>query len=304
MTTLVTGGTGFVGRYIVDELVRRGDHVISYNRDFAVSPHPLVTAVQGELFEIPRLIRTFTEFDVDVVIHTAAMSHPEISIDLPATTFAANVDGTLNLFEAARFADVLRIVNFSSECAYGHQNEDAPVVESARPLPNTPYGVTKVTTELLGRVYNQLYGLDVLSLRVTEVYGPGLKMPEILKDMLRAACRGETFSMDEGADHRFHFIHASDAARAAILASTATDARQSVYNISGGRQVTVADVLKLIKDRYPGADIQVGPGYLTGWDRQGPFDISAAARDLGYEPEWSLERGLDDYGAWLAAHDF
>src|SRR4051812_29301982 len=127
MTTLVTGGTGFVGRYVVEELVRRGTHVVSYNRDFAVSEHPEVAVEQGELFDIPKLVRTLSAHGVDRIIHTAAMSHPEISIDLPVTTFASNVDGTLKLFEAARMAGVQRIVSFSSECAYGDQDEDAPV---------------------------------------------------------------------------------------------------------------------------------------------------------------------------------
>lgn len=304
MTTLVTGGTGFVGRYIVDQLAAQGTPTISYNRDFAVAEHPSVTAVQGELFDLPKLVRTLTEHRVDRIIHTAAMSHPEISIDLPVTTFAANVDGTLKLFEAARMGDTRRIVNFSSECAYGDQDEDTPVRESAQPLPNTPYGVTKVTTELLGRVYNRLYGLDVVSLRVTEVYGPGLKMPEILRDMIKAALRGEPFHLDAGGDHRFHFIHAEDVARAAILAANADRLPSHVYNIAGGQQVTVRQAAALVRDRFPRADISVGSGHLPGWDRQGPFDIGAASADLGYTPRWTLEKGVDSYAAWLVEHDF
>ncbi len=306
--TLVTGGTGFVGRYIVDLLAEQGTDVVSYNRDFFdygatgfANGH--VVGVQGELFDIPKLARTLTEHQVDTIIHTAAQSHPEISIDLPVTTFASNVDGTLKVFEAARMAGVRRIVNFSSECAYG--NQEGTVVEATSvPVPTTPYGVTKVATEHLGRVYTELYGLDIVSLRVTEVYGPGLKMPELLKDMVIAALRDEPFSLPEGAEHRFHFIHARDVARAAVLAASAANPQQRIYNISGGRQVRVAEVVELVKGRFPQAKIEVGPGYLTNWDRQGPFDISAAARDLGYEPAWTLEAGVDDYIAWLRQHDY
>jgi len=303
MTTLVTGGTGFVGRYIVDELVDRGTSVISYNRDFSKSPEDRVIAVQGELFDLPKLVRTMKEYEVDKIIHTAAMSHPEISVDLPVTTFAANVEGTLHLLEAARMSGVRRVVNFSSECAYGDQSEDLIVSESAYLLPNTPYGVTKVATELLGRVYNRTYGLDVVSLRVTEVYGPGLKMPEILKDLIVSAVRGKPFSIDEGSEHRFHFIHASDVANAAILASESSSLPSYVYNISGGQQVTIAEAIQLVRHRFPDADIAVGPGHLSGWDRQGPFDISASASDFGYAPQWSLEKGIDAYAAWLNEHD-
>jgi UDP-glucose 4-epimerase len=303
-STLVTGGIGFVGRYVVEDLIARGEHVISYNRDFATSSHPLVTTVQGELFDIPKLVRTIGEYQVKHVIHTAAMSHPEISIDLPVTTFAANVDGTLHLLEAIRLTTgVERVVNFSSECAYGDQDEKRTLREDALPRPNTPYGVTKVATELLGRVYSGLYGVDVISLRITEVYGPGLKMPELLRDMLIAAVRGHAYHLAEGGAHRFQFVHAQDVARAAVLARTAKRL-QDFYNISGGCQVTVQELADVIRTRFPDADFKIGPGHLTGWDRQGPFDISAAGRDLGYIPGWTLERGLDAYAAWLREHDF
>lgn len=304
MSVLVTGGTGFVGRYIVDALNGSGTEVVSYNRDYAEHDSPLVHCVQGELFDIPALARAIRDHDVSAAVHTAAMSHPGISVELPITTFAANVDGTLKLFEAARMAGLRRIVNFSSECAYGHQPLDTVVTEAATPAPNTPYAVTKVTTEHLGRVYNELYGLEVVSLRVSEVYGPGLRMPEVLKDMLNAAIHGEPFTMLEGAEHRFHFVHVRDVAAAAVLAATAVDLKQPVYNVSGGRQVTLGELMALITSRYPRARIELGPGFWTGWDRQGPWDISAAARDLGYVPQWTLERGLADYADWLTDHPY
>jgi UDP-glucose 4-epimerase len=112
---MVTGGLGFVGRHLVTRLAGAGERVVSYNRDFAESEEDRVTCVQGELYDIPRLVRTLRDHDVDRIVHTAAMSHPELSIDLPITTFAANVDGTVHLLEAARLAGVRRVVNFSSE---------------------------------------------------------------------------------------------------------------------------------------------------------------------------------------------
>lgn len=297
---LVTGGTGFLGRHIVDALTRQGVAVVSYNRDYSVSPHANVTAVQGELFDIPKLSRTLADCDVGCIIHTAAQSHPEISVDLPLTTFAANVDGTLAVFEAARMSPATRrIVNLSSECAYGDLCESQPVTESAPTLPNTPYGVTKVAAELLGRVYSTVYGLDVVSLRVTEIYGPGLTMPEILKDMLSAAVRGRHFHLDAGALHRFQFVHVSDVARAAILASTKHRLPQHVYNVSGGEQLTLGEVADLVRSRFPDASIDIGPGHLPGWDRQGRFDIGAAQRDFGYRPHVSIADGIASYSAVL-----
>ncbi|HLJ62510.1 MAG TPA: NAD-dependent epimerase/dehydratase family protein [Stellaceae bacterium] len=290
MSILVTGGAGFIGRYIVEGLVASGTRAISYNRDYIEAGDPGVHAVQGELYDLPKLVRVFREEEVAAVIHTAGMSHPEISIDLPITTFTANVEGTLHLFEAARMAGLRRIVNFSSECVYGNREE--PIDESAAPRPNTPYAVTKVTTELLGDVYSTLYGLDVISLRLTEVYAPGLRMPEILKGMVATIARGAEFSLAEGRDHRFHFIHAEDAARAALLAARVPTPRARRYNISGGRQLSVGELAALVQAMVPKARIRIGPGYLTNWDRQGPLDITAAARDLGFTPRWTLEAGI------------
>ena len=133
---LVTGGLGYVGRHLVAALAERGERVISYNRDYAEGSPTGVEFVQGELYDIPRLVDTFSRHEVDRVIHTAAMSHPDLSVDLPITTFTANVDGTLHLFEAARMAGVKRVVNFSSECAYGHV--DGPVTEDFAPASDDP----------------------------------------------------------------------------------------------------------------------------------------------------------------------
>lgn len=298
---LVTGGLGYVGRHLVPALAARGDHVISYNRDYAEGSPTGVEFVQGELYDIPRLVDTLSRHEVDRVIHTAAMSHPDLSIDLPITTFTANVDGTLHVLEAARMAGVKRVVNFSSECAYG--NVDGPVTEDSPLDPTTPYGVTKVTTELLGRVYTNLYGLDVISLRVTEIYGPGNKMPEILRDIIRPVLDGEPFMMGTGGDHGFHFVLVHDVARAAILAADCVRRERSIFNITGGSQVTLSQAGEMIRDLVPGARIEIGPGY---WhlDRQGPWDIRAAARDLGYEPKHPLERGLPSYVEWLREHEY
>jgi UDP-glucose 4-epimerase len=301
--TLVTGGMGFVGHHLVAAAEEQGRRVVSYNRDYSLSASPHVTAVQGELFDIPRLLRAVEENGVDRIIHTAAMSHPELSIDLPLTTFAANVDGTIHLFEAARIAGVRRIVNFSSECAYGHQ-EGELLPEDIRLRPTTPYGVTKVATELLGDVYNSLYDLDVVSLRISEVYGPGMKMPEVLREMLVAAVRGERFELAEGGDHRFQFIHVSDVVAAAWLAADANQLGRTTYNITGGEQVSLAEAAALVRAAFPGAQLTVGGGYIPNWDRQPPFDLTAAREELGYRPAFDLERGIQDYGAWLAQHEF
>jgi UDP-glucose 4-epimerase len=303
MTTLVTGGRGFVGRHLVDQLLAEGTKVISYNRDFALDSREGLTTVQGELFDIPRLAETLRKHSVERIIHTAGQSHPGVSIDLPWTTFKANAEGTLAVYEAARATAVRRIVNFSSECALGNLDIDTTVGEDATPRPTTPYGVTKVAGEMFGNVYNSLYGMEVVSLRVTEVYGPGLWMPSLLGDMIRAGLRRETFRLEAGGDHPFQFVYVADVATAARLASTATTLTQPVYNVSGGVRVTVADTARLLETLLPASHYEIGPGFLPQWDRQGSYDLSATTRDIGYAPAWTLERGIVELIEWLRVRE-
>ena len=294
--TLVTGGLGYVGRYVVEQLRERGAVVVSYNRDFHAADVPGVHFVQGELFDIPRLVRTIDEHGIERIVHTAAMSHPELSVDVPITTFAANVDGTLHLLEAARLTGARRVLNFSSECAYGVRPE-AVVTEDLRLEPTTPYGVTKATTEMLAHVYNARYGFEITSLRVSEVYGPGNRMPQYLCELIDAALAREPYRLETGADHRFQFVHVQDVARAAVLAVGRNGLPQEAYNVTGGSQITLREAADAVAHHVPGAEFDLGPGHLD-LDRQGSWDISAAERDFGYRPEWSLERGILDYVAW------
>ena len=301
MSTLVTGGLGYTGRHIVKELARQGQEVVSFNRDYAELKLEHVVAVQGELYDIPRIVDTLKRYRVDRIIHTAAMSHPDLSIDLPITTVTANVEGTVYLFEAAKMAGVSRIVNFSSEVVYG--NIEGMVKEDARLMPTTPYAVTKVATEHFGRVYNELYRMQIISLRVGEIYGPGNRMPQILRDIIKAALSGERFAMPNGGDHRFHFVHVEDVAQAAIRAAGAAAARSYVFNIAGDRQWALHEAVALVRKYIPHARIEIGSGY---WhlDRQGAWDLSSAERELGYRASHTFEEGISEYIEWLRHNEY
>lgn len=298
---MITGGLGYVGRYLTKKLSEQGVRVVSYNRDYSEAKSEFMTPVQGELYDIPRIVRTIREFDVDRVIHTAAMSHPDLSIDLPITTVAANIEGTIHLLEAMRLAGIRKLVNFSSETVYGHV--EGVVNEQAPANPTTPYGVTKLATEHFGRVYNELYGMEVVSLRIAEVYGPENKMPQVLRDILKTVQRGDTFSLPSGGDHRFHYVHVEDVVRAVLLAAQAKNIKGSVFNIAGDRPWKLYEAVDLIRKLIPGANIEIGGGY---WhlDRQGEWDLSAAERELGYRAEWTLEKGLEHYSRWLIDHEY
>ncbi|MDN0076329.1 NAD(P)-dependent oxidoreductase [Crenobacter sp. SG2303] len=298
---MVTGGLGYTGRKIVAQLSARGIRVVNFNRDYSELNNEFVTAVQGELYDIPRLVATMQKYGVDTIIHTAAMSHPDLSIDLPLTTVAANIDGTVHLLEAMRMAGIKRLVNFSSETVYGHI--DGTVTTDSPLNPTTPYGVTKVATELFGKVYNDLYGLEVVSLRIAEVYGPGNKMPQILRDMIKTVLAGKVFALPNGGDHYFQIIHIDDVAHAAICAAEAHGVTGHVFNINGGTYCTMREMAAIVQKYIPEAQIQLGDG---NWhlDRQGPWDTSESERQLGYKPRHTLENGIKEYVEWLRNNEY
>ena len=302
MCTLVTGGTGFIGRYVVDRLLDSGESVVSYDRAPAASGLPReVKSVQGELFDLGRLAATISEHRVSGIVHAAGMSDPLLSVGMPAATVAANATGTLQLLEAGRLARFGgRIVLLSSTSVYG-DNED--LVDERSPLrPRTPYAATKAFSDLLGQAYSRSYGLDVVSLRVSEAYGPGRSRPNLLEEIIDAAIARRPLRLAAGADQPYHLVHVEDVARAITAALVAPSAASRIYDITGER-VLLEQVVALVRDRLPHADIEFGSGAAEGLDRQGPIAITAADRELGYRPRWGLARGIDDLCAWREAEE-
>ena len=297
---LVTGGSGLVGRYIVEALADHGEQVVGYRNTRARGANQATEIALSEMFDLAQLLHVMREHNVQRLVHAADMSDPRSSIEMPVATDIANVEGVLHLLEAARLAGIGgRIVLLSSSAVYG--DNEGPIDESSPLRPRTPYAVTKVTGEQLGTVYSDLYGLDVVTLRLGEAYGPELALPSILEAVIESAINGEVFHSHAGADHTFHLIHGEDICRAVLASLGATNPSQRIYNITGGARHSLGEIVALIHDRFPASRIEVGPGHLPALDRQGPLDIRAADRELGYRPLWGLARGLDDYVEWLLA---
>jgi UDP-glucose 4-epimerase len=297
-TVLVTGGGTPIGRYMVDALADAGENVVRYTDAQAVARYSVdAEAAVGQLFDLPRLLHVMREHNVRRVVHAADVSDPRISVDMPVATVLANVESVVHVLEAARLAGIEgRIVLLSSIAVYGHNSE----IDESSPLrPRTPYAVTKVTGEQLGSIYASLYGLDVVALRLGEQYGPEIAPPTALRAAMRSALGIEPFCSEVGADHMFHLTHGEDVSRAVLAALRARDPIQGTYNITGGEGHSLAEVVELIRDRFPDSKIDLGPGSFPELDVQGTVDIRAADRELGYRPIWGLARGLDDYAEWL-----
>ncbi|RGZ00684.1 NAD(P)-dependent oxidoreductase [Clostridium sp. AM58-1XD] len=302
MNILITGGRGYLGRYIVQKLLDQGHTVINYCRDMQLpNEEPRNIFVFGELSDIPRLIQTIEKYHVDRIINTAAQSHPDWSLEVPYATVDANVMGMMGVLEAARLTGVKRVVLFSSECAYGN-SDGSPMAENHPLCPTTPYGVTKAANEMMGRAYNKCFGMDIISLRVGQVYGPGQVMQEYIRDAAKAAIDGETYDLENGGDQKIQLVHVTDAAEGVVLACMSEKKNDlAVYNITSGYQPTFYEVLDILKELIPGARFNVGGGDYGG-DYNGIFVIEAAKRDLGYIPKVSLRAGLEEYVKYLQEH--
>jgi nucleoside-diphosphate-sugar epimerase len=305
VTILVTGGCGFLGQELLSLLSEQGTTVVSYDRRAREDDsRPGIGYVQGDLNDLPLLLETIDRFGVDSIIHTAAISHPYFSREIPFQTVVTNAMGTTSVFEAARLKKLRRVVNFSSECAYGDNAELELVTEDAPLNPTTPYGATKVFTEKLAAVYSNLYGMQVISLRPGWIYGPGQFMQCYLKTMLRNAIDGRPTKETEGADYRFQYVHVTDVARASLLALQVDKPTHAVFNVTGDDQRSYANVAELVKSHFPDADIEIGPGTIEVLDRNGQFDLSRAQKELGYTPSISLQQGIASYAEWLRNHAF
>ncbi|MCI0184227.1 NAD-dependent epimerase/dehydratase family protein [Sulfoacidibacillus ferrooxidans] len=299
MNILITGGRGFVGKYIVRDLIANGHHVIDYNRDiYPPISSDLHFPVYGDLFDIPRLESLIRQFQVDRVIHTAGLSHPAVSVDVPLTTIKSNVFGTSCVLEACRLCGISRVILLSSECVYGETEISVDTEENHALHPTTPYGVSKAAIDMLGLVYNTQYQMDTISLRISQIYGPGQVMQEDIKDAVKMAISGQQYQRSFGRDQTFQFIHVEDVSRATIAACTVGDHQSNVYNITGGTITTLGEVLDLILELIPSFQFEVGEGNL-GYEERGIFNISKAKQELNFFPSISLEDGIRSYVEWL-----
>lgn len=306
LTTLVTGGLGFVGSTIIRKLKESGQPIVGLDRRFVddLPEDPRYRYYQADINDVGRLVEIIQRDGVTNIIHTAAISHPVVSREVPYQTVMANSLGTAAVFEAARVTGVSRVVNFSSECAYGN-NRDLEIIYESSPLaPTTPYGATKVFTEHLARVYTDLYGMEIPSLRPGWIYGPGQFMQCYLKTMLRNALDNTPTIEDGGGDYRFQYVHVEDVAEAAILAATAKGVRHEVFNVTGGDQLSYREVAGEVKKLFPGAVIEIGPGSIEILDENGVFDIAKAERVLGWRPHYDLTLGMRQYSEWLRNHPY
>lgn len=302
MNVLVTGGIGFIGSYIIKHLSETVEQIISYDRDFVgeLSGNN-VRYMQGELSDISRLCRIIREHKIKYIVHTAGMSHPELSKDVPIGTTIANTNGTANVLEAARIEGIKRVVLFSSECVYGDHPD--PINEQSQFQALTPYAATKIFGEFLASVYTSLYKQDIVTLRIVEVYGPRNRMPQVIRDMILAGLRNQVYRLSAGGDHKCHFVFAEDVAKATQCALT-SHSDHKIFNVTSGEVWSIKETAEVVRRVIPNFKTDIVGGELGDRIKQGPYSVTLMLEELGFTPDWTLLKGVEHYAEWLTSHAF
>ena len=297
---LVTGGAGFIGSHLVDALVERGARVrVLDNFDTGSARNLAHRQGETELVEGDiRDLETCHEATAGVayVFHQAALGSIPRSIDDPVTSLAVNVQGSVNVFTAAREAGARRVVYASSSSVYG-DHPGLPKREAEIGEPLSPYALSKAMNEELARVFQLTYGQEIVGLRYFNVYGarqsPDGPYAAVIPRFFQALLTGERPTIYGDGEQSRDFTAVSDAVAANLLAAGAPSAAAGqAFNVAGGRQTSVNELATAVADIL-GSDLE--PHHeppRAGEVRHSLADLSRASEFLGYSPETDLETGL------------
>ncbi len=329
MAILVTGA-GMVGSQIAAQLIARGEKFVLF--DAAPPLHHLSTVVdlkklkivRGDLLSIGDIITTIRKEGIDRIIHTAGMLLSGVR-ERPLDGINVNIMGTTNVLEAARIEGVKRVVFTSTGLV------TSGAVEPSWPEPLQPdfqmkmlthrpkavYPVTKFACEYLGLCYHDLYGIDFITVRLASVYGPFLGLASSIPgrsidQFIKPAVAGKKIVIEDpllsfagGSD----YVYSKDTAKACICACDAAPEKikSRVYAVTSGQFVTFQELVDTVRRIFPKIEIELKFVAKTGsagfaYPSYNPKDISASREEIGYEPEYQLERALRDYAEWLGKY--
>lgn len=305
MRYLVTGGAGFIGSNIVDELVRRGHQVVVLD-DLSAGKESNLAEIRGK---IDLHIGSVTDLaavqsachGADYVIHLAARTSVPRSVQDPLETNHINIDGTLNVLVAARDAKARRFVYAASSSAYG-ETPTLPKTEAMQPDPISPYGITKYVGELYAQVFGRVYGQENVCVRYFNVFGPrqdpSSQYSGVLSRFMLAVIEGQRPVVYGDGEQSRDFTFIENIVDETLRACEAPNASGMVFNGGTGERITLNQVLKLL-EKITGTNIQAKyDPPRTGDIRDSQADVSLARKVLGYEPRVHFEEGLQRTWKW------
>lgn len=307
MKNLVTGGAGFIGSSLAEELAKRGDEVIILDdlstgkmeniKEEVIKWHN-VEFIKGSVTNLDRLKELFE--DVDYVFHQAAIPSVQRSIENPLATNEANATGTLNVLIAARDCGVKKVIFASSSSVYGDTPE-LPKREDMKPDPLSPYAVTKLVGEYYCKVFNEVYGLKTVSLRYFNVYGPrqdpfsdyAAVIPKFITMILE---NKSPIIYGDGEQTR-DFTYVLDVVRANMLAMESNVT--GVFNIASGERFGINELANKITEIIGMNLSLIHEKTRAGDIKHSLADVSLAREKLGYEPKYSIDEGLEEVIEWF-----
>lgn len=298
MKVLVTGGAGFIGSHITDELLARGHEVRVFD-NLSTGKREQVNAaaefVIGDVTDPAAVARAMG--GIEIVFHCAALPRVQLSIEQPLETHQTNVDGALNVLVAARDAKVRRLVYSASSSAYGAQ-ETLPHREDMPPNPLNPYALQKFVGELYCRMFSSLFGIETVCLRYFNVYGPRMAAEgayaSVIGIFLRQRAAGEPLTIAGDGGQTRDFTHVSDIVRANLLAAeSAQVGRGEIINIGVGEGHSINDVAEI----FGGSRMTIPPRPAGSETRHSRADNRRARELLGWEPKILFRDGLAEYVA-------
>lgn len=312
MNVLVTGGAGFLGAHTVATLEAAGHAAFAYDVApptadlLSVAPSLSSHFRAGQIGDLAWLIEVCRAGKIDAMVHAAGLVGLEPSLKDPLAFYQTNIMGLVHACEVARQLGMRKLIAISSNAAY-HKG-GAKLAETDPPFsvtaanPAAHYGTSKMAGEAIGLAYADFQGLDFVALRVTAIYGFGMRSPMYIKPMVENAVRGEPTRFDTGGPMRRDYTHVRDCADAIVAALAAPrneQGAQRVLNVSAGAAHTAAEVADIVRKAVPGADIAIGdtltPLEAENVKMRAPLDISAAKRVLGWSPQWPLAQGIREY---------
>jgi nucleoside-diphosphate-sugar epimerase len=306
MTTyLVTGGAGFIGSHIVAELVRRGERVrvldnFSTGRWENIAPWlDQIELLEGDLSDLPAVRQAVD--GVNYVLHQGALPSVLRSIQDPLTSHAANATGTLNLLVAARDAGVQRVVYASSSSIYG-DSPTLPRREDMLPAPKSPYAAAKLFGEHYCRAFSELFGLETVSLRYFNVFGPRQdptsQYAAVIPLFITALLRSEPVTVHGDGLQSRDFTYVRNNVTANLLAATAPGVAGQVFNIACGKRYTLLELLDVLSDILGVSVEKVYTQSRPGDVKHSLADVSLAEAQLGYRVSVDFEEGLRQTVVW------
>ena len=298
MRVAVTGGAGFIGSHLVDALIARGDDVVVLDDGSAGRLDrvpPAASTVVGDVADPEAVERALG--GCEAVLHQAAHRSVPQSVASPLPTDRANTHGTLTVLDTARRLGVRRVVLASSSSVYGGA-EELPTPEHAPTAPRSPYAVSKLAGEHYARVFAELHGLETVSLRYFNVFGPRQDprsaYAAVIPLFLGALEQGSTPTVHgDGQQSRdFTFVTDAVAANLAALAAPAAACRGQAYNIARGERHSLLELLAVLGGLLGTEVAVVHTDSRAGDIRHSQADITRAREDLGYRPSVGFADGL------------